>query len=1496
MSGNLYTHDDDIEPIYKVEFNILGNDEIRRISALGKDSMGIENSDLYDNLEPKKGGLIDTRLGPCDNHIDCGTCGLDTISCNGHPGHIVLAEYMFHIGYLNHVKKILSSICLKCSKLRVHKNEEEILDVLKNKKNQARFNEIRNVVKNVSYCQKPGTGCGIPTSKIKKDIKKTSGEITLIAETNISSVQTEEGGESTSTDTRKKIRQIITPEDAYNILSNISDIDCKILGFEPSKARPEMMIIKTLLVPPVQVRPSVKAEFTASGTKEDDLTHKLSEIIRANVRIRKYKDTMTESSSKSLKNHTHLLQYHVASYYDNDSCSSQKSGAPIKSVTSRLKSKEGRIRLNLMGKRVDFSARTVITSDPTIDINELRVPKKVAMNLTFPEVVTPYNIEKLQQLVNNGRDIYPGANYVFPNNSGGKKKVLPIDLRFKKTILKFGDVVERHLINGDYVLLNRQPTLHKLSMMAHKIIIIDNQNLLTFGLSPAVTTPYNADFDGDEMNIFVPQSIQTKIELSEIADVQNQIISPRVSTPIIGVVQDGVLGAYNLTAPSMSINWKDAMNIISYTTLDNFSEIKKNKDMKGSDLFSLIIPDHINIKNQDMEIKNGTIVKGKITSGQIGAKKPNSIIHLIWDEYGPMETKKFIDNTQKLINNFNLLNGFTVGIGDLEIPEHVEQDLTKFMETKKIEIKHMITEMENNPEHLDYDVFEESIYSNLNNIREEASKMIMKNLKPDNNFYIMISSGSKGGPINMGQMLGCCGQQAVDGSRIKKNVNGRTLHYFHKDDDTAPARGFVQQSFYKGMDPISFIFHNMGSREGLIDTAIKTADSGYMQRKLMKALEDVMIVYDMTVRNANNSIIQFSYGDNGIDPTKQYSYVSSLLASGNKTIIEKYKYTNDELSLYKSYTDKHNDTFIDMLIQLRDDIRNISFKTSINRIVLNKTFMLPINYFRIIHNSKYKSSKIDESLDPLYIIQKIEDILSSEKTMLFCMSKTDLKNKQSMKNKDSYMAKTLLRFSLYENLAPRMCTHVYKYSKEQFDNVVADIIKSFNSHTVSTGEMVGAIAAQSLGEPLTQMTLNTFHSAGIGGKGSTTSGVPRIKELFSFTKNIKTPSMILYVTDDLKKNRDIVERIASSIEKSCIRDIRDRIDVYYDPNPFVENGFMESDNVKNVFHNISPSKYACQVDISSLPWLVRIAINKEKMMNRDITLLDIKSKFCSYWEKRFSDVKNIKKEEKHILDKIINCSILSNNDNDNVPVIHIRFDMKDFNYGTITAFIDNIIENFQLKGITGINRINGVVDERYVTFDDDMAEKTDSQYVIYTAGVNMTAMRYINGIDLNKSKCNDIIDIYDKLGVEAARMALLKECETVYGSDNYVNYQHLSVLVDNMTCSGSLITIDRHAIGKIDADPFSRASFEKTVDQFIQAAIFSEVDHMKSVSSRIMAGLAIKGGTGLCDILLDYELLEKSEYVENTESKYVKTFNKLSSNVVMNDVLSKSPSNIFIPE
>lgn len=1005
------------------------------------------------------------------------------------------------------------------------------------------------------------------------------------------------------------------------------------------------------------------------------------------------------------------------------------------------------------------------------------------------------------------------------------------------------------------------------------------------------------------MNIFLPQSIQTQIELEELADVKRQIITPSTSRTIIGIVQDGLLGAYNLTAPTMRIDWRSAMNIMAYTSLEDFKTFKKDV-YTGHELFSLIIPKAINVSRkvggEDFVIKDGQLSTGRLSKDVLGSKKKNAVHQLVWDEYGPEETKNFIDNTQRLLNNFILFDGMSVGFGDAVVPNSVTKEINKMFETKEQKVNKMITEIEQNPGLMEKDVFEFKLFSELNIIRDDASKLVMQNLKPENNFNIMILSGSKGDATTMGQMSGCLGLQAFEGRLIPKKYNERTLAYYHQNDDRAESRGLVKQSYMDGLEFPSFTYILLAGREGLINSAIGTADSGYAQRRLIKSMEDLMIKYDGTVRTANNTLIQVTYGDSGADTTKQFEYTIKIVSMGDKQLEAKHKFDSKEMNEFKDY--KLNNQVFEMIKQYRNLLRTNIIKAKANFITLTDTFMLPINLTRIVDNYNNKKRDTTDKLSPQYVYERLEDIMLNKHTMLMCLTKDESNNKSSLKNKDEQVAKLLFKIALYDALSPKRCVIEYGFGKRQFDMIIEEIIDNFNKNIVQPGEMVGIIGAQSMGEPLTQMTLNSFHHSGIASMSTTTQGIPRVKEILSFSKKTKTPQLVIYLTREFKTSKEMSHKIASHIKFTTLGDIRGRIEVFYDPKPYEKGGPIDQDGIKNVFFNQKSTKNSCQGDINGLPWLMRIEIDREKMLEKEVTLLEIKSKFCNWWEKRHIDAKTMKKEEKKVINKITSIAVMSNSDGDKQPVIHIRFNGKDtdkvkdpFNRETLNHFIDHIIDKFKLKGLDGINDIPAIAEERMLTFNKETNDvEYINQQVIFTAGVNLKEIRYIIGIDAINTICNDIAEVYNTFGIEIARARLMRELSIAYERGGHsVNYQNLSLLVDIMTSSGTIMSVDRHGMNKSESDPLARASFEKSVEQLITAAVFGEVDYMRCVSSRVMAGLVVKGGTGFCDVLLDTNMIAKSSYTD--ESNVYGQFTEITTENIASDIINKGNSDIFMP-
>ena len=1035
--------------------------------------------------------------------------------------------------------------------------------------------------------------------------------------------------------------------------------------------------------------------------------------------------------------------------------------------------------------------------------------------------------------------------------------------------------------------------------------MVNNDGLVNLSLLKIQSAPLgnlrDQAFDGDEMNIFVPQSIQTQIELEEIANVALQIISPSTSRTSIGIVQDGLISAYNLTSPTMRIDWRNAMNIISYTTFDSFSDLKKNKKYTGHEIFSLIIPPGITVNKGGIRISNSQMTEGRLSKESLGEKKNFALHQLIWDEYGWGKTNEFINNTQKLTNNFNLYNGFTVGYGDACIDESVRKDIINFYAIKEQKIATMIAEVENNPNLLDYDVFEHKLFQEVNTTLSDTSKLVVANLKPDNNFNIIISCGAKGSSANIGMIAGSIGLQAIEGVLAPKIYNNRTLPYFHQNDDRGKARGLIRESYMEGLKFESFVFLLMAGREGLIDQSIRTADSGYAQRRLVKSQEDVMVCYDNTVRTVNNILLQIAYGDSGSDATKQYELYISMAEMDNAKLELTHKFSDAELKEVGFSSEQNNKLFNEIKFMC-DEYRHLMMKSKSDFKTLTTKVNFPLNFSRIMDsNINNPKNKNGEKLTAPYIIETLETILQNKHTMLLAMSKQDQANKNSIKNKDEIIFKTFFRVALYELLSPKRVCIERKLNKTQFDAVIKEVKSTYNKSIVEAGEMVGIISSQALGEPLTQMTLNSFHLAGVKSMSQTINGTARVKEILSVSKNIKTPQMIIQLLPEFRKSKEMAHKVASNLKYTTLGDVRSRINIYYDPDPYEKGSLIEADGIGTPYSNIKTNKNSCQSDIKGLHWLMQIEIAKEKMLEKEVSLLDIKSKFCSWWEKRITDNKTLKKEEKRVINKITNIAIQSNSDNDPNPMLHIRFNVRDvdknkdsFNREMLNEFIEHIIDKFKLKGFDGIENVPYVLPERMITYDEKSGEvKTDEQYIIYTKGLNLIDIRYLYGIDLTKVICNDIVQVYKTFGIEVARARLMRELYDAYaGGGAPISYTNLTVLVDVMTYGGILMSIDRHGMGKSDTDVLGRASFEKAVEQILTASVFGEVDRFRGVSSRIMGGMVIKGGTGLCDVVVDLDMIEKSEYTE--ENKYQK-FTELITGTVAKDIVSSNVEDIFVP-
>ena len=1078
--------------VKEVQFGLLSPEEIKAMAVVE-----ILYPETYVDNKQKIGGLADPRLGTIERALKCPTCHSNNDQCTGHFGYLELHRPCYHIGYMTRIKKLLECVCHSCFRIKCSPTDPKYMKILQIKDNERRAREIWELCKGKSVCEAGDPqkgGCGAKQPSLRKE------GLHFTATYKMTSRQTNEDDDNDNNNANDK--KVYTAKRVYAILKNISDSECQKLG---CNTRPEWMMITVIAVPPPQMRPSVYAQGV--GRSEDDLTYKLGEIVKSNTELKRYIDE--SAPEHTVAEAENLLQYHVATYMNNEVSSipqaTHKNGRPIKSIRARLKGKGGRLRSNLMGKRVDFSARTVITGDPNLSLDEVGVPISVAMTLTFPEVVTKYNMEEMKTLVINGPEKYPGANYLISGGISGAK-VIRKDLGYiqdrEKITLALGDRVERHLKDGDIVLFNRQPSLHKMSMMAHRVRVMLGS---TFRLNLSVTTPYNADFDGDEMNLHVPQSYEARAELSEICMVPKQIVSPQANKPVMGIVQDTLCGIRMMTKRDCFIDQTTVMNLLMWVgnwdgKVPEPAILFPKKLWTGKQLISLIIPKGTNLtsfhsahpdgESTDISpgdtkvvIQNGELMTGILCKRTVGTSQ-NSLVHVIWKDHGPEKTRDFFDGCQRIVNNWLLTNGFSIGIGDMIADEKTSENILETINTAKNNVLETIHEYESgtlkpNPGMTIDETFESRVNQDLNRARDVSGTSAQKSLSEMNNVKAMVVSGSKGSFINISQMSACVGQQNVEGKRVPFGFKDRSLPHFVKGDNGASSRGFVENSYLRGLTPEELFFHAMGGREGLIDTAVKTAETGYIQRRLVKAMEDVHVAYDGTVRNAQGQVIQFLYGEDGMDGVVMEKQTLDLVKLKDDVFYRKYQITAAQFKagtvrsetqekLRQSETNEKAqaefDAEFEQLLADRKTLRETYFSNG------NAQMPMPVNLTRLISNMRQELNIDDRdptdmtAHDIISIRQKVQD-LSSRLRVLFS---NDLISQEAGKN-----ATILFKMHLRATLATKRVVEEYRLTAAGFDSLLKKIEHKFHKALASPSEMVGTIAAQSIGEPATQMTLNS---------------------------------------------------------------------------------------------------------------------------------------------------------------------------------------------------------------------------------------------------------------------------------------------------------------------------------------------------------------------------------------------------------------------------------------
>ncbi|CAI4064204.1 hypothetical protein N7582_002611 [Saccharomyces uvarum] len=1424
-----------------LEFSALSAADI-----VAQSEVEVSTRDLFDlekDRAPRANGALDPKMGVSSSSLECTTCHGNLASCHGHFGHLKLALPVFHIGYFKATIQILQGICKNCSAILLSETDKrkflhelrrpgvdnlrrmgilkKILDQCKKQRRCLHCGALNGVVK------KAAAGAGSAALKIIHDTFRWVGKKSA-PEKDIWVGEWKEVLTHNPELERyvKRCMDDLNPLKTLNLFKQIKSADCELLGIDATvpSGRPETYIWRYLPAPPVCIRPSVMMQ-DSPASNEDDLTVKLTEIVWTSSLIKAGLDKGI--SINNMMEHWDYLQLTVAMYINSDSVnpamlpgSSNGGGKvkPIRGFCQRLKGKQGRFRGNLSGKRVDFSGRTVISPDPNLSIDEVAVPDRVAKVLTYPEKVTRYNRHKLQELVVNGPNVHPGANYLLKKNEDARRNLRYGDRMKLAKSLQIGDVIERHLEDGDVVLFNRQPSLHRLSILSHYAKI---RPWRTFRLNECVCTPYNADFDGDEMNLHVPQTEEARAEAINLMGVKNNLLTPKSGEPIIAATQDFITGSYLISHKDSFYDRATLTQLLCMMSdgVEQF-DVPPPAIMKpyylwtGKQVFSLLIkPSHkspvvinLDAKNKvfvppkskslpsEMSqndgfvvIRGSQILSGVMDKSVLGDGKKHSVFYTILRDYGPQEAANAMNRMAKLCARFLGNRGFSIGINDVTPADDLKQKKEELVEIAYRKCDELITsfnkgELETQPGCNEEQTLEAKIGGFLSKVREEVGDVCINELDNWNAPLIMATCGSKGSTLNVSQMVAVVGQQIISGNRVPDGFQDRSLPHFPKNSKTPQSKGFVRNSFFSGLSPPEFLFHAISGREGLVDTAVKTAETGYMSRRLMKSLEDLSCQYDNTVRTSANGIVQFTYGGDGLDP---------LEMEGNA----------QPVNFNRSWDHAYNITFDNQ----DEGLLPYAIMETANKILVPLEDRL-VRYdnrgFLVKDEDKDKAEHVDQYDAERDFYRSLREYINLKATTL-----ANLRKSRGMLELVNAPPKELQGMDPDEAVPTNVRTSVsqlYRISEQSVKKFLEIALFKYRKARLEPGTAIGAIGAQSIGEPGTQMTLKTFHFAGVASM-NVTLGVPRIKEIINASKVISTPIINAVLVND---NDERAARVVKGrVEKTLLSDVAYYVqDVYKDNLSFIQ--------VRIDLGTID--KLQLELTIEDIAVAITRA-SKLKIQAPDVTIIGKDKIAINVFPEGYKA-------------KSISTSAKEPSEND------VFYRMQQ---------LRRALPDVVVKGLADISR--AVINIR----DDGKRE-------LLVEGYGLRDVMCTDGVIGSKTTTNHVLEVFSVLGIEAARYSIVREINyTMSNHGMSVDPRHIQLLGDVMTYKGEVLGITRFGLSKMRDSVLQLASFEKTTDHLFDAAFYMKKDAVEGVSECIILGQTMSIGTGSFKVIKGTNVSEK---------------------------------------
>ncbi|KAG5468533.1 hypothetical protein CUR178_01365 [Leishmania enriettii] len=1472
--------------VTSIKYGLLSDDAIHRLSVLPCHRViGTE----------KNFGVNDSRLGPSDRLSVCTTCGQRSIECTGHAGHIDLEVPVFHLGYFSSVIRVCRTICKRCSNVLL--TREEIEYYLRRLRSTAHEPQQRAaVVKGIqedAYKTRVCLMCGGLNGTVRRvrpmrivhekyliDLRRgeqaNEDPVAFFQEElRSAAMHNSEVGSH-----KEFVHEFLHPQRVKELFEAIPLEQVPLLGLQPGTS-PCSLLISTLLVPPVCVRP--RGMSATNHIREDDLTTQYNEILICSDMM----NDGTNDTARSVET-WELLQTRVARLLDAalPGFPSHLRTVECKSYAQRMKGKQGRFRGNLSGKRVDFSGRSVISPDPNLRIDELAVPLRVARVLTYPQRVFAGNIQLMRRLVRNGPHLHPGALTVYLSKECSRKSLR--NARDREAIaarLSIGDVVERHVMNGDYILFNRQPSLHRISLMAHRARVLPFR---TFRFNECCCAPYNADFDGDEMNIHVVQTEEARAEAKELMLTSHNIITAKNGEPIIACTQDFLTAAYLVTARDALFDRASFAQMVSHWlgaetqyALPIPAILKPAELWTGKQLFELILrptPETQLLLNLEAKARfysgagghddpaegyvaflDSVFLSGRLDKKLLGGGAKDGLFARLYALCGGEQTatcmSRIAQFTARHLQNY----GFSLGLGDVSPTPSLNDKKAAVLAVSFDKCDRLISLAKTGrlipkPGMSVKQSLEAMLNAELSQVRDACGSAAVQALDAKSNApLIMVNSGSKGSALNTAQMMACVGQQTVSGKRIMNAFQDRALPHFPRFAEDPASRGFVANSFYSGLSPTEFFFHSMAGREGIVDTAVKTAETGYIYRRLSKAMENLSVGYDASVRSVQGSIVQLRYGEDGMDPwlmegshgtplNLDQEWISNRAAYARfrKEIdaVMKEKGSNNELAAsadpllstyHKLYDEWHTvsmlpgelDAFVYCLLhadaatlascarlmEVEAAIRGAAPSSAASGVQLLQQLARQHSSDRLRSDIQAFFRKKRDEL--VRLRQKLKLPLDDHITATDAAGTATAKavrggaGHESVPHNDALPSLTVgTPASAAERraLAESLQAELLPLTKGMLLRFLEASARKVRRKLCEPGTPCGAIAAQSVGEPSTQMTLRTFHFAGVASM-SITQGVPRLVEIINANKNIATPVITApIVLEDEFMSIDLAP--ARRTQNQAARAVK---------------GLMERVLLKEITREmvevVTPRQYYIQIFLDMV------------LIERLLLPIDA-AVVC---QRLYAAAARPMSPLRHLTEACVN--VVSR---DSLIVKPYEKDPMRVHFNIQHLF--TLLPELVVGGVPGVNRV-------MIT---DRSEK------LLAEGAELLSVMSLPYVDGVRTTCNHVAVVERTLGIEAARETIVKEITSILQAYSLnIDIRHIYLLADVMTSRGAVLGITRYGIQKMNNNVLTMASFERTTEHLYNAAMTEREDVNLSVSESIIIGKPIPLGTSSFNILLD---------------------------------------------